>query len=249
MGFKLRDYSKPIPMDETHLLSRWEHFWFSAEKHRGAVLGGLGLLCVSALGLGLLIWHGQSQEEQAWELQAQAAKLYIDRPLDDPEKIKEHLDQAIALYRNILEEFPNTTSAELANYFIGNALVDQNEIKDAIESYQRYIDHYGQNKFLLGLVYQRLGYAYLMNGEEGKALDAFSKVLASPKSLNKDQALFEIAKIEEGGEKCDQALAHYKKLITEFPASPFLGEARIRVNALDPKSQKSIESEEPEGGT
>jgi tetratricopeptide (TPR) repeat protein len=94
---------------------------------------------------------------------------------------------------------------------------------------------YGNNPALIGLVQQRLGYAYLIKGDRDQAVKAFSAVLDMPGALNKDQVLFELAKLEESQSRPEGALAHYQELMKTFPTSPFTSEAAVRVKALETK--------------
>lgn len=244
MGFKLKDYTKATPINEEQLLTRVDRFWVFAEQHRGAILGSLFLLVVAGVGLGFLIWHGHSQEAKAWNLQQEANQLYIDRPLDEPEKTQEHIQGAISLYEQIIGDYPKTPTAEFAYYFIGNAYSDQTEYQKAIEAYEKHITQYPYNKMLLGLVYQRLGYAYLLIGDQEKGKKAFTEVLQLAEALNKDQVLFEFAKLEEENEQKEQALAYYKELMNQHPYSPLSGEASIRIKALEPPPDTETSKED-----
>jgi tetratricopeptide (TPR) repeat protein len=88
---------------------------------------------------------------------------------------------------------------------------------------------------LLSLVYQRLGYAYLLKGNAEQAGNAFSAVLDMPNALNKDQVLFELGKLEESQSRPEGALARYQELMKTYPNSPFTGEAAVRTKALEVK--------------
>jgi len=246
MGFKIKDYTKATPLNEEQLLSRADQFWVFAEQHRGAFLGSLLLLIVAGVGLGYLLWHGHSQEAKAWNLQQEANRLYIDRPLDEPEKTQEHIQGAISLYEQILLDYSNTPTAEFAFYFIGNAHTDQKNYQKAIEAYQQHITQYSHNKILLGLVYQRMGYAYLLLGDRDNGKKAFTQVLQQPEALNKDQVLFEFGKLEEEEEHKDKALAYYKELIHQHPYSPLSGETSIRIKSLEPPQAEKTSTNETE---
>jgi tetratricopeptide (TPR) repeat protein len=94
---------------------------------------------------------------------------------------------------------------------------------------------YASNVSLLGLVQQKLGYAYLLKGDRDQAAKAYSTVLEIPGSLNRDHALFELARLEESQSRPEGALAHYQDLMKNYPNSPFSSEAAIRVKALEVK--------------
>ena len=94
---------------------------------------------------------------------------------------------------------------------------------------------YGANVSLLGLVHQKLGYAYLLKGDRDQAAKAYSTILEIPGSLNRDHALFELARLEESQSRPEGALAHYQDLMKNYPNSPFTSEAAIRVKVLEVK--------------
>ena len=116
-----------------------------------------------------------------------------------------------------------------------HALLQANDLGGAIEAYQKYIATYGANKTMLGLVYQRLGYAYLLHGDRDQAVTAFLAVLDVPGALNKDHALFELGKMEEAQSRPEGALAHYQELMKSYPNSPLASEATVRIKALEAK--------------
>ena len=242
MGYKIKDTTtKSGVLDETSLLTGKDRFLLFVERNRKAVLGGIFLVCVVIIILGTVLWLEFRNKEQALVLEGQAQRLYVDRPFDQPEKVKENVSQARELYQQILDQYPRTASAQLALYFLGNALADEGDLKGAIEAYEKFVAQYDGHDELIGLVYQRLGYAHLLNGDREKAVQAFSVVLDVPGALNKDQVLFEFAKLEEADGAIEKALSHYKNLLEQFPTSPFTSEASLRVKALTPEEEAKSE--------
>jgi hypothetical protein len=58
--------------------------------------------------------------------------------------------------------------------------------------------------------------------------------------LNRDQALFELARLEESLSRPEGAMTRYQELIKTYPNSPFTSEAAIRTKIIDVmKSQGS----------
>jgi tetratricopeptide (TPR) repeat protein len=114
-------------------------------------------------------------------------------------------------------------------------LAQANEFDAAIEAYKRFILMYGSNTSLSGLVQQRLGYAYLLKGDRDQAAKAYSAVLDIPGALNRDHALFELARLEESLSRPEGALAHYQDLMKSYPNSPLANEAAVRLKVLEVK--------------
>ena len=238
MTYKIRHISKQVGAENPQFLSRSERMWLFAELHRRALMTGIVVAIAVVILLGALYLVQYQQEQEALALEHQAAQAYLDRSLDDVDAAKEKLQEAVALYRRIIEEFPRTASAQTAWYFIGNALAEQDDHAGAIEAYQQFIDQAGNSPALLGLVYQRLGASYLASGDREKGITAYTQVLQMPQTLNKDQVLFELAKLEEHETRNDEALARYKQLLDEYPNSPYASEATLRVRILEPPADE-----------
>ena len=247
MTYKIRHISRQVGAENPQLLSRSERMWLFAELHRRALLTGIVVAIAVVILLGALYLVQYQQEREALVLEHQAAQAYLDRSLVDVDEATEKLQKAITLYRQIIQEFPRTASARSAWYMIGNALAEQDDYAGAIEAYQRFIDQAGNSPALLGLVYQRLGASYLASGNREKGITAYTQVLHMPQTLNKDQVLFELAKLEEHEKRNDEALARYKQLLDEHPNSPYASEATLRVKILEPPADEpEAAKEEPE---
>ena len=247
MAYKIRDVSKKSTIiDQTAQLSGKERVFFFVEQYRRAILGGALLVIVAILALGTVAWLEKEKSREALVLEGQAQSLYVDRVVDDQQKTKENLGKATELYRQILDEYPRTSSARLSLYLLGNTLMEQNDLPGAMKAYQQFLDQNRGDDMLVGLVSQRMAYAHLINGDQEAAVGKFSEVLSLPKALNKDQVLFELAKLEEAGEATEKALSYYKQLVEDYPASPYTNEASLRIKVLAPEESEPQAKEEGE---
>lgn len=243
MSYRIKIPSKSTPPDEAQFLSGVERLWLLLkQRRREGLLGALVvILLISAIGMALWVNHRNAQA--ALELTVEATSLYFDQPVDKPKQAEEHLKQAITLYRQVVDQYPRSPSAPVALFRLGNALAHQGDADGAIKAYQRFLDQYSDHRSLVGMVYQRLGYAYLLKKDWDKAVQAFSNVLTIPGALNKDQILFELGKLEEARSQPEGALVRYQDLLKAYPNSLFAGEASARIKALGVK--KGLEA----GGT
>jgi len=248
MGYKIKDNSsKSTEMEPVVALSSKEQFLFFVEEHRGLVWGGIFLVIAVIGGIITLNWLSHQEQDKAWELEGRAQETFLDRPLDDIEKGKKNIQQAEKMFRDILEQYPGTSSAKVSSFLLGNSLMETENYEGAIQAYTSFIQDYAQDHVLVGLVQQRLGLAYLLTGNREAAVNTFEAVMGNPHALNKDQVLFELAKLAENEEKTDDAVKYYKQLMQDFPLSPFSSEANLRVKVLAPESAQ--ESGETEAGT
>jgi tetratricopeptide (TPR) repeat protein len=235
MSYRIKLESKNTLTDEAHLLSGMERFSIRLQQYQWQILIGFLVLLAASTAIGVVVWMDHRNSEQAILLDQQATRLYLDRPIEEPDKADAHLQQAIALYQQTLDAYPRSSTAPLTLYRLGNALTQANDLDGAIAAYQKFIAMHSENRTLLPLVYQRLGYVHLLKGNADQAKKALSAVLDMPDALNKDQALFELGKIEESQSQPEGALARYQELIKAYPHSPFTGEASVRTKALEVK--------------
>ena len=239
MSYKIRDISKRVAQEHPELLPRSERLWLFAEQHRGAVMIAVIVAGLAAIILGTLVWFQQSRDQEALGLEYQATQAYLDRSFEDIEATKRRLQKAVTVYRQIIEDYPRSPNAHMAWYFIGNALAEQRDYAGAIDAYNNFIKQTDTHPALLGLVYQRLGATYVADGNRKKGIDAYNHVLEVPEALNKDQVLFELAKLEEFDDRTSQALTLYQRVLDEHASSPYASEAKMRIKILEPPKEES----------
>lgn len=222
-------------MDEAHLVSGLEHWMFGLANYRWSIVVGFALLLLMGGGIWGVFWFDAQNASKAQELEREATLHLFARATNDPQKSAANLKEAIALYKRVIDEYPRTPTAPLAQFSLGNAYLQSNDLASAIETYNRFISTYGSHVSLLGLVHQKLGYAYLLKGDLDHAAKTYSTVLEIPGALNRDYALFELARLEENRSKPDEALKHYQDLMKNYPNSPLTSEAAMRVKVIEAK--------------
>lgn len=245
MTYKIKVPPRTLPVDQAHLVSGLEHWFFGLKDYARPLLVGLALLLLAAGIVGGVLWYDAQTAGKAQDLEREATLHYLTRPADDPKKSDLNLKEAITLYKRVVEEYPRTPTAPLALFNLGNAYLQANEVDAAIEAYKRFILMYGSNASLLGLVHQKLGYAYLLKGDRDEAVKAYSTILQIPGALNRDHALFELARLEESQSRPEGAMAHYQELMKTYPNSPFSSEAGIRIKALEVKKSSEAQPAAP----
>lgn len=236
MSYHIKVSAKTLPVDEAHMLSSLDHTLHQLQNYRRPLLVGLGVVLLAAAVVGGVFYVDRQSSQKAQELEREAMRFLTDPAVNDPQKVDQALKEAIARYRQVVDQYPRTPTAPLALYHLGNTLVQANDVNAAIEAYQRYLAFYGSNPSMVGLVQQRLAYAYLLKGERDQAVKALTAILETPGTLNRDQALFELARLEESQSRPEGALAHYQELIKTYPNSPFTSEATIRTKVMDVKA-------------
>jgi outer membrane protein assembly factor BamD (BamD/ComL family) len=210
------------------------------------LLISLGVVILAAAVVGGVFYVDHQAAQKAQDLEREAMRFLTAPSASDPQKADQALKEAIAKYRQIVDQYPRTATAPLALYHLGNTLVQANDQSGAIEAYQRFLASYSSNLSMAGLVQQRLAYLYLLKGDRDQAVKALTGILETPGTLNRDQALYELARLEESQSRPEAALARYQELIKTYPNSPFTSEATIRTKIMDvKKSQDSTTASTP----
>jgi outer membrane protein assembly factor BamD (BamD/ComL family) len=235
MSYRIKIPAKTLPVDEAHMLSWLDHTLHRLQDYRRPLLVAVGVLVLAVAVVGGVFYVDRQAAQKAQDLEREAMRFLTAPSTNDPQKAEHALKEAIARYRQIVDQYPRTPTAPLALYHLGNTLVQANELSAAIEAYQRFLMSYGSNPSMAGLVQQRLAYVYLLKGERDQAVKALTAILETPGTLNRDQALFELARLEESQSRPEGALAHYQDLIKNYPNSPFTSEATIRTKIMDAK--------------
>ena len=245
MTYRIKVPAKTLEVDEAHLLSGLEHQLERLQEYRRPLLVGFAVFLMAAAVIGGIFWMDRQASEKAQALEREADRLLMARSTGDPKNADSILKEALAKYREVVDQYPRTAAAPLAMFHLGNAQVLANDLPAAIDTYQRFMVLYGGNQALGGLVQQRLAYGYLLKGDREQAAKAFTAIVESPGALLKDQALYELARLEESQSRPEGALAHYQELIKTYPASPFTSEATIRTKVLDVKSKEASAPSSP----
>jgi len=246
MSYRIKVPAKTLPVDEAHMLSWLDHTVHSSQGYLRPVLISLGVVILAAAVVGGVFYVDHQATQKAQDLEREAMRFLTAPSASDPQKADQALKEAIAKYRQIVDQYPRTATAPLALYHLGNTLVQANDQSGAIEAYQRFLASYSSNSSIAGLVQQRLAYLYLLKGDRDQAVKALTGILETPGTLNRDQALYELARLEESQSRPEAALARYQELIKSYPNSPFTSEATIRTKIMDvKKSQESTPASPP----
>lgn len=244
--FKIRKNRKESPTDPAHLVDSVGQAARQARENVRWLLAGVAVAVIAGAAAAGFLWMRQEGDRAAADLLHEATRSATERsfmggPISarQPEEIK----KAVEVFRKILADFPSSSVAPQAAYLLGNALSDLKDWEGAGKAYQEFLARFGTHRSLVPLVYQRMAYAQLAEGrmeEAEKTLTALVQLEGAP---NKDQALYELGKINEILNRSEGALAYYQEIVKEHPSSPFAAEASVRIKTLDARKASAPPAE------
>ena len=196
----------------------------------------VAVVLVIGAGIGAYWFYQEQQKSRAAALEYQALRYYRQHvPADEkgvaPPK-EDNFKKALEQFQKIIQEYPRTPSASIAQLYIGNVQMELKDFDSAVSAYQVFLEKSPKDEFLAGMAYQRLGYAYLQKNSFEEARKAFESAERLAGAINKDQVGYELGRIDETLGKKDEAIKRYQEVVTKYPDSLFLAEAQRRLTAL-----------------
>jgi len=134
--------------------------------------------------------------------------------------------QALKRFQDTVSQYGGTLNGAIAQFYAGNTYVQMGQLEAAIKEYETFTKNYSGEKFLLGLVYQRIGYTYLAMGKQDEAVKAFAQ---AESIAGTGPATLELARIYDRTGKIQEALKSYKDITNNLPSSAWAMEARAKL--------------------
>ncbi len=151
--------------------------------------------------------------------------------------------KAISEFAKLIEHFPNSTQAPLAQYYIGRSNEENGSLYEAYRAYQKTIERYPYNERVEEIIERQymIG-THFLEGEKAKimgmkilpaldkAAEIFTQVVEnSPFGRYADIAQYKAAEAYKKLEYYEEAVIAYQKLIDEYPQSPLVEDAKYQI--------------------
>jgi tetratricopeptide (TPR) repeat protein len=193
---------------------------YVSENRTRVTIIGIALICAVAIASGIYFY---------WSYYSGSAlKLYATAQgniLKSGEN-KESIDENIAIFKELIDKYPQSWSARIAYYHLGNIYYNRGEIDKAIHSYEKFISKTGTDKTgIKFLALTSLGYAYEAKKDFKDALKYFEEAQNVYNTGFEMIGLRNIARAYEELNNNEKALEYYKKALdktTDSAASIFL---------------------------
>jgi tetratricopeptide (TPR) repeat protein len=180
---------------------------------------------VVVLGMGYRLTKSM-QEQKAAPLVASAYGYYRPFAGTAPDFAK-----ALELYRDVRKRYPSTRSGAIAQYYIGNCLANLGRNEEALKEYQTFVAQYSGDTFLLGLVYERMGYVDSALGRQADAIKAFEQ---SEKLIGPGASTLELAKLYESAGNAAASQNKYKLIADKLAGTVWAMDAIGKVQKIAP---------------
>jgi tetratricopeptide (TPR) repeat protein len=216
-----------------------------AESHLRTIL----LAVAGVVVLGLLVWAFSSfqgrRAVQANEELAQAMKVYrapIDAaaPKPDDPKSPSFRDEATrqarakTLFEKVRADYGSSDAADVAGVYLADIAVREEQLDKARELWQGYLDDH-KDTLLAGEVRTNLFDLDRKQGKGEQVAQTLRGMLDQADApLPQDVVLHELGTTLEQLKRPQEAVQYYRKIVDEYPQSPYRSAAMERLTELDP---------------
>ena len=150
---------------------------------------------------------------------------------------------AASSYKRIVERYPLTSFAPMAQFRLASTYEREGKFSKAFTTYQELVDTYKQSPQFSEAIDRQIAIATQSRTEKlgsflgipkkldrSEQLEMFEKIMGNaPRGRRAAEAQFEIAKIHEEDNAADLAISAYRKVVDDYPSSPFATEAQAKV--------------------
>jgi TolA-binding protein len=213
------------------------------ERKKQATIGLVAVVTLLVLVIGFLAWRSRGVSRSS---QLLAEALVVTEAQVGPPPApgappaglrfsteKERYEMALAKFKAVADQYPSSEAGIFARYREGAIHMALGNAKDAAAAYQQVVDRGGSS--LYGQM-ARLGLAdaQARNGLLDQAISTY-KTLAEQKdgTLPVDGILMQLGRAYLDAGKQADAEQTFNRLVTEFPQSPFSGDARRELDGLE----------------
>ncbi len=211
-------------MKEDKLVTTALKFSEFVRKHaKEFLMVGAGVVVIAVVIL-FMVSSNKSRNQRAAELLG-VARVELESGEFQP---------AITGLQGILRSYSGTKAAQEALYLLGNSYYYSHDYDQALKHFQDFIKRYSRiEPLLLAGAYSGVGDCYLQKGEYGMAAESYLKAVdTNPDKFAIPVYLLSAARSYVKANQPDKAKELYKRIMTEYPQSKEIFQARLELAGL-----------------
>ncbi|HET7705839.1 MAG TPA: tetratricopeptide repeat protein [Thermoanaerobaculia bacterium] len=230
-----RDLKHDRFVDEVGLLTER-----ARANQRGLLFIGAAAVAIALIAYGIYFYRS-NQEDKAQTALAQAIETFESplvtegQPQQDPRaKFKTEAERTAAAekqFNDVQAKFGGTDSADVAGLYIARISASRGDVATAEKMLKEFVDDHPKH-FLVGAARYSLFQMRIDNGQAQQVATELNAELSKTEPLlPADSLLVLLAHAYEVQGDEEKSRATYRRIVTEFPDSPFALEAQRRVGS------------------
>jgi TolA-binding protein len=216
---------------------------FSQHRRRIQTIGGAVIVIVLVVGV-VMFWRGR-QANRAGE-QLGIALALLDATIAPAPTIpgatqapgtfpteQARAEATLAAFQRVAAEFPSTEAGVAARYHVAGELMSLGRFAEAVQAFEDVVSRAGASIYR-PMARLGLAEAKAAAGQYDEAIKAFTDLSAERDSaLPVDGVLMQLGRVSLKAGKTDEARAAFRRVVDEFPESPYAADAGQRLTALN----------------
>lgn len=207
-------------------------------QNRRAVIAGIAAVLIAATALGGFLWYRRHSNDQAGALLGKAMVIVQSQIAPAPTlpgaqqnagtfpTDKARQEAALQAFQAVITSYPNTMAARAARYHSAGALMQLGRYSEAEKAFQDAIDRAG-SAIYGPMARMGLGEAYVAGKQYDKAIALYTDLSGQRDgALPIDGVLMVLGRTYAKAGKTSEARATFKRVVDEFPESPYAKDAR-----------------------
>ena len=194
---------------------------------------GLALIILAAVGLGWGGWMVWSTRAESHGAVALAQARFLLAQAQTPNAVPEAKERAQKALEDVVAEYPRLSSGAQAAYQLGNLRFAAGQYPQARAAFQVARSR-ARSASMTSLASLGIGFTFEAEKNYEAAEKSFAETVkgASPKDFLYEEAMSDMARVQELGGKRAAALETYQKILKELPDGRRAEELRARVATL-----------------
>ncbi len=194
---------------------------------------GLALIILAAVGLGWGGWMVWSTRAESHGAVALAQARFLLAQAQTPNAVPEAKERAQKALEDVVAEYPRLSSGAQAAYQLGNLRFAAGQYPQARAAFQVARSR-ARSASLTSLASLGVGFTFEAEKNYEAAEKSFAETVkgAGPKDFLYEEAMSDMARVQELGGKRAAALETYQKILKELPDGRRAEELRARVAML-----------------
>ncbi len=216
--------SKPAKAEEgvQHVIHDTREFIRKKQKILFPLVVAVVILVLGVAGF--LVYRSNTQKEAA-ALEYEGYKLYYGLYQKQPFAKEDLYQKALEKFRKAYEK----KKSPLSLFYMANCSYDLGKFDDALRTLKELNDRFPDDERFIPLSYYKMAVINLKKGDKETALKLLDTLYHYRTGSFKDLALMESARILDTMGKKDDSLKKYEELAKDFPNSPFVDEAKAKI--------------------
>ena len=216
--------------DEFVSAAEWIFRWI-ADNRRPLTAGIIAVCVVALLWWSVSSWMGARADDASLVLLNAVKTFEGDAPAGSLVPGGD-VDAAELAFQQVIEDYGRSDQADMARLYLARIALSRGEVDAARSTFVELSQSHGGD--LIGrLATLELVDLRIASGQETEvAGELEAMVLGQNPGLPRDAALYKLGELFAGSGETERARGYFERLVEEFPESPYLMNARLKLDEL-----------------